>query len=114
MQLRLTKPWRDLAAVSSRELPGQLGVYQLANAAGEVVYIGYAGGRELFGLRSALERHRDLAAAGVANGAVLFRYEVNMQYQSRYRELLMLHKADNGALPIGNLDDHPVHLGRIG
>ena len=111
MQLRLTKPWRDLASVSARELPGQLGVYQLANASGEVLYIGYAGGRELFGLRSALERHRDLATT---SGVVLFRYEVNVQYQSRYRELLMLHKADNGTLPIGNLNDHPAHLGRIG
>ena len=96
--------------MSPRDLPGQLGVYQLASASGEVLYIGYAGGRELFGLRGALERHRDLAT----EGAVLFRYEVNMQYQSRYRELLMLHKADNGALPIGNRDDHPAHLGRIG
>jgi len=89
-------------------------VYQLGDAAGEVLYIGYAGGRELFGLRSALERHRDLAPTGGTAGVTLFRYEVNMQYQSRYRELLMLHVADNGALPVGNLNDHPAHLGRIG
>ena len=106
----MTKPWRDLASVSARELPGQLGVYQLADGSGQVVYIGYAGGRELFGLRSALERQRDLMTAG----ATQFRYEVNMQYQSRYRELLMLHVADHGAMPAGNVDDHPAHLGRIG
>lgn len=106
----MTGPWRDLSSISSASLPGQLGVFQLAAADGSVLYIGYAGGRELFGLRSALERHHDLRTAG----ATRFRYEVNMQYQSRYRELLMLHVADSGALPPGNLHDHPAHLGRIG
>jgi hypothetical protein len=37
-----------------------------------------------------------------------------MQYQSRYRELLMLHVTDNGQLPVANEHEHPVHLGRIG
>jgi hypothetical protein len=110
VHLRLEKPWRDLSADETRALPGQLGVFQLANAEGEVVYIGYAGGRELFGLRSAIERHRALGTGA----ATRFRYEVNMQYQSRYRELLMLHRADNGALPVANEHEHPVRLGRIG
>ncbi len=111
MKLRLEKPWIELTAENVARLHGNLGVYQLANAAGEVVYIGFAGGRELFGLRSAIERHLQLGTAG----ATRFRYEVNMQYTSRYKELLMLHKADHaGELPIGNHDDHPVRLGRIG
>ncbi|MEO9254504.1 MAG: hypothetical protein ABI305_03120 [Tepidiformaceae bacterium] len=110
MKLRLEKPWRDLSEDESAALPGQLGVFQLANETGEVVYVGYAGGRELFGLRSAIERHRKLGTGGATH----FRYEVNMQYQSRYRELLMLHVTDNGGLPIANEHEHPVHLGRIG
>ncbi len=109
MQLRLTKPWRDLGPDVIRHIPGQMGVYELATATGETVYIGCAGGRELFGLRSALQRHFDLRTAGAAK----FRYEVNMQYQSRHRELLMLHVADHGALPAANVDDHPNHLGRM-
>ena len=87
MKLRLEKPWIELTADNVARLHGNLGVYQLANAAGEVVYIGFAGGRELFGLRSAIERHLQLGTAG----ATRFRYEVNMQYTSRYKELLMLH-----------------------
>jgi hypothetical protein len=111
MQLRLTKPWIELTEANARSAGGHLGVYQLANDAGEVVYIGFAGGRELFGLRSALEQHARLRTAG----ATRFRYEVNMQYTSRHRELLMLHMADhNGSLPPGNERDHPVELGQIG
>lgn len=110
MHLRLTKPWRDLNQQAIREIPGQLGVYELATASGETVYIGYAGGRELFGLRSALQRHLDLATAD----ATKFRFEVNMQYQSRHRELLMLHVSDHGSLPVANRNDHPIGLGRMG
>ncbi len=95
MGIRLSKPWRPASAVD--ELPGQVGVYQLGDAAGAIVAIGYAGGRSTFGLRgavgAALERHPD---------ASCFRVEVNSAYLSRYRELLMLHQADFGSLPPGN------------
>jgi hypothetical protein len=109
MHLRLTKPWHELSPHAIRDIPGQLGVYELATVTGETVYIGYAGGRELFGLRSALQRHFELGTTH----ATKFRYEVNMQYQSRHRELLMLHVADHGALPAANLDDHPIGLGKM-
>ena len=59
---------------------------------GRVVYIGFAGGRSLFGLRSELERALQERPAGAAR----FRTEVNQQYTSRYQELLMLHVADHG------------------
>ena len=61
-----------------------------------------------FGLRSALER--ELAA--LPSGA-RFRVEVNTQYQSRWRELLMLHQLDYGSLPPGNAADRPATLGRL-
>ena len=108
MKLRLDKPWLELNAEAVARVPGQLGVYQLADFAGELIYIGYAGGKSLFGLRSELQRH--LGAAPAAH----FRFEVNMQYLTRYKELLMLHRADHGQLPAMNATEPPVRLGRLG
>jgi hypothetical protein len=107
VSIRLTKPWQKLTAETVRALPGQLGVFQLASADGDVIYIGYAGGRSLFGLRSAVEEAR----ARIAD-ATLFRHEVTMQYLTRYKELLMLHVADTGRLPAHNRDA-PGTLGRL-
>ena len=109
MSIRLEKPWTELTPEAVKALPGQLGVYQLADAAGRVVQIGFAGGRSLFGLRSELER----ALRERPAGAVRFRVEVNQQYTSRYQELLMLHVADHGSLPVVNQENPPVRLGRL-
>ena len=109
MAVRMEKPWIDLTPEAAKALPGQLGVYQLADAEGRVVYIGYAGGRSLFGLRSELERALKERPAGAAR----FRCEVNQQYTSRHLELLMLHVADYGGLPAVNAADPPVRLGRL-
>jgi hypothetical protein len=109
MMLRLEKPWIALTGDAVQALPGQLGVYQLADAEERIVYIGFAGGRSLFGLRSALER----ALQERPGGAASFRYEINQQYLSRYQELLMLHVAEHGALPIINRADPPANLGRL-
>lgn len=108
MSIRLDKPWRTLDEGSVEALPGQLGVYELADKAGTVVLIGYAGGHSLFGLRSELSSQ--LSARG--EGSFLFRCEVTMQYMSRYQELLMLHFADHGELPRDNNDDVAT-LGRL-
>ncbi|MEO6397336.1 MAG: hypothetical protein ABIP13_02595 [Tepidiformaceae bacterium] len=108
MTLRLSKPWLQLNAETVARVPGQLGVYQLADSERVVVYIGYAGGKSLFGLRSELQRRIDEGAA------TQFRYEVNMQYLTRYQELLMLHKADHSELPAMNAAEPPVRLGRLG
>jgi hypothetical protein len=107
MSIRLTKPWVPLTPDAIRALPGQLGVFELADGEGRVRQIGYAGGRSLFGLRSAIDD-----ACRQDRGAVKFRYEVNMQYLSRYQELLMLHQADHGALPDGNVGER-MTLGRL-
>lgn len=109
MKLTLDKPWIELNEESAGGLPGHMGVYQLANSGGEIVRIGYAGGRELFGLRSALQRELSLHPPGTR-----FRYEVNTQYQSRWRELLMLHKREFGDVPAGNASDIPRRLGSLG
>ena len=106
-RVRLDKPWRPLNAATVSDLRGELGVYQLADAEGRVLRIGYAGGRTLFGLRG------ELATALASGEAVQFRVEVTAQYLSRYEELLMVHKADCGALPPGNAADTRRRLGRL-
>ncbi len=108
MQLRPDKPWIPLTAEAVARLPGQLGVYQIADADGTVVHIGYAGGRSAFGLRSELQR--ELAARPQGH---TFRVEINMQYTTRYQELLMLHHADTGSLPRDNAANPPPRLGRL-
>jgi hypothetical protein len=107
MGVRLEKPWRELTAANVASLAGELGVYQLGDAQGRILRIGYAGGRTLFGLRSELE------VALAVGEAATFRTEVNAQYLSRYEELLMVHKADFGELPAGNGADARRRLGRL-
>jgi hypothetical protein len=109
MAVRMTKPFMALTRENVQPLPGQLGVYQLADADLRILYIGYAGGRSLFGLRGELER----ALQQRPGGAARFRCEVNQQYLSRHLELLMLHLADHGALPIVNAAEPPRRLGRL-
>ena len=74
MPVRLDKPWIPLTPDHIAQLPGHLGVYQLADAAGEIVYIGMVGGRSLFGLKGALTEALDAPPAG----ATQFRCEVTM------------------------------------
>ncbi len=107
IRLRLDKPWRPLDAEEVARLPGQLGVYQVADAQGVLVYIGQAGARSPFGLRSELQC--ELAKRGPG---LTFRVEVNMQYRSRWFELLMVHQADHGSLPADNARNPPP-LGRL-
>ncbi|MEI6200317.1 MAG: hypothetical protein WCP68_00020 [Enhydrobacter sp.] len=108
MRLRLDKPWKPLTAEEATRLPGQLGVYQIADATGAILFIGEAGARSPFGLRSELQRQAAERTAGCQ-----FRVEVNQQYRSRWLELLMLHKADHGALPADNAKNPPPNLGRL-
>lgn len=107
IRLRLDKPWQPLTPETAARLPGQLGVYQIADASGAVVYIGQAGARSPFGLRSELQRE-----AGERTGC-RFRVEVNQQYRTRWFELLMVHQADHGSLPLDNAKNPPPNLGRL-
>ena len=83
MSVRMTKPWIDLTEENVTRLPGQTGVYEIADGSGQVLETGYAGGRSRFGLRSELGGR--LAALGTGHR---FRYEVTVQYMSRYSELV--------------------------
>lgn len=107
IRLRLDKPWRPLTAEEIARLPGQLGVYQIADGSGAILQIGQAGARAPFGLRSELQR--ELAERGDGHQ---FRVEVNQQYRTRWFELLMVHKADHGGLPPDNAKNPPP-LGRL-
>ena len=109
MAVRLEKAWIPLTTDHVARLAGHLGVYQLADAAGEIVFIGMAGGREPFGLKSALQ---DALHAPPAN-ATQFRYEVTMAYHTRYLELLQAYRYDYGRLPVGNLDIDERSMGRM-
>ena len=109
MAVRLEKSWIPLRGETVSELPGQLGVYEIADAAGAVIYVGYAGGRSRYGLRGELTAQLEQRGSERAQ----FRYEVNMQYLTRYQELLMAHRADRGELPADNRDHTTPHLGRL-
>ncbi|MBV8406029.1 MAG: hypothetical protein JOY64_00225 [Alphaproteobacteria bacterium] len=108
LRLRLDKPWRPLTAEEATRLPGQLGVYQVADSVGTIVFIGEAGARSPFGLRSELQREARERRPGHQ-----FRVEVNQQYRTRWFELLMVHKADHGSLPADNAKNPPPSLGRL-
>ena len=97
MGIRPHKPWQRSDPATLEGLPGHMGVYEIADAAGLVLRIGYAGGRSLFGLRGEIG-----AAVAEVRAAAGFRYEVTTAYLSRYQELLMLHQADHGRLPAHN------------
>jgi len=93
--IRLEKPWQELASIDG--LPGHMGVFELADAQGQVIYIGFAGGRSRFGLRGEIA-----AATARMPNACGFRLEVTTAYLTRWQELLMVHGADYGRLPVGN------------
>jgi hypothetical protein len=108
LRLRLDKPWQPLTPEAAARLPGQLGVYQVADSGGTIVFIGQAGARSPFGLRSELQREARERGPGHQ-----FRVEVNQQYRTRWLELLMVHKADHGSLPADNAKNPPPNLGRL-
>ena len=107
--VRLAKPWLDLDEAAIAALPGQLGVYEIADAKGGTLELGFAGGRSRFGLRSTIAE-----AAAKHEAAARFRYEVTMQYWSRFEELLAVYLADHGELPPGNADRGKQRVGRLG
>ena len=106
MSVRCNKPWRPIDAATLAQLPGHLGVFELADASGAVIFIGCADARSLFGLRSEVARN-----AGAIASARSFRLEVTTAYHTRYLELLMVHQADHASLPQYN--EPMPSLGRL-
>ena len=106
MGIRLEKPWQPLTSETVDALPAQMGVFHVADSDGQILTVGYAGARDLFGIRTALER--EIERHGAA--ATQFRYEFTSNYRSRWDELLMLHLHDHGALP----DHQAAEADRVG
>lgn len=97
MSIRCEKRWLPIDADALAAVPGQLGVFELGNAEQQVIYIGRADARTLFGLRSEIAK-----CVKAVPDARLFRFEVTTAYHTRHLELLMVHQADFGALPDHN------------
>ena len=109
MAVRLDKSWTALTADNLKSVAAHLGVYQLANAAEEIVYIGVADARTTLGLKGELTRWLEAPPSGAAK----FRIEINMSYRTRHAELLAVFQHDYGRLPEANTDVDPASLGRL-
>jgi hypothetical protein len=88
----MTKPWLVVTAETLAAIPPATGVFELRRSDGEVIDIGYAGGRDLFGLRSRISA----AAESPGHIDLQMRYEIHVQYLSRYVELVLAHRATHG------------------
>ena len=105
MSVLMQKSWHRLSPETLLLIPGQLGVYEFADDNHRIIYIGVAGGRTRTGLRGEVERYPSQAAYA--------RWEVNMSYRTRHRELLMSHYAINGSYPALNLPIETDGLGKL-
>lgn len=113
--MALKKAWESFDPARLKELSGSNGVYELADAQGDVIYIGYAGSKANFGLRGKIADHFSEQEPNAAiNGRVAqFRYEVNSMYYSRWVDLLSRHREDFEVLPPGN-DASAEHIPTLG
>lgn len=113
----INKSWESFDPSRLKQISGSNGVYELGDEAGNVIYIGYAGSRALFGLRGKLADHFSERETNpvIREQARRFRYEVNAMYYSRWVDLLMRYKEDYEELPPGNrASDEPLPtLGRF-
>ena len=66
MSIRLDKPLQQLSQDNIKKLAGNLGVFQLADDNGNIIYIGYAGGKSLFGLRGEVDACKDMQGASLS------------------------------------------------
>ena len=107
MSICLSKKWLPIDEALGL-LRGNLGVYQLADAEQQIRFVGYAGGKSLFGLKGEVQ-----VAVQRLPAATLVRWEVTTSYLSRYKELLMLHYHDYGELPPDNSLPAAVTLGKL-
>ncbi|MEK7215713.1 MAG: hypothetical protein AAB289_08990 [Chloroflexota bacterium] len=92
------------------EISGSFGVYEIADATGALLYVGYAGGHTLFGLQGCIAAHFGHRQAvpgppGPMETAALYRYEVNSSYLGRWLEILGRYREEHGALPPGNIPE---------
>ncbi len=106
----MSKPWRNVDAAQLDDIPCTTGVYEIRDRHGEILDIGYAGSREPFGLKSKIEA----IVSEEARDGLQFRYELHVQYMTRYAELVLVHRArHNGAEP-ARVSQRPIPVeGRL-
>ena len=111
----LNKPWQTFDPARQKELSGSYGAYEIGDEHGDVIYIGYAGARSLFGLRGKIADHFSEREPNevIRERARRFRYEVNSMYYSRWVDLLARYREDYETLPPGNLAS-PEHIPTLG
>lgn len=81
--------WAPLTEQAVAAVPATVGVFAVADSAGTVADIGYAGGHAPFGLRTVLQPW--LARPGQWQ----FAYEVTTSYLTRCRELALTLRGDS-------------------
>lgn len=115
----IRKPWTPYSEAAIRAIPAVVGVYEIADADGALLYIGQAGGRERFGLRTRIASHFDGSDGNpvLRTRAAQFRWESNQQYTSKRLEMLMQFQRDQPELwppanAAGDWQDMP-QLGRL-
>jgi hypothetical protein len=110
MSRGIRKPWIAATPEAIAEAPVSTGVYELRDEAGEVLDIAYAGTREPFGLSSGIAA----AVAEIGRADLWFRFEQHVQYQSRYVELVLNHRALHDGQEPARVAARPIHVvGRI-
>ena len=109
MSIRLDKPWIEFSKQSIDKVTGHLGVYQIANAGKEIIYIGVADARSCFGLRGELQKWLELDDIAIS----FFRLEVTMAYKTRHAELLQIFLHDFERLPLANKNLNVKSMGRL-
>ncbi|GEM_PF-263874 len=105
-------PWSTFDPSTTKTISGSNGVYELADEQGVTLYLGYAGGHALFGLRGKIADHFSDAEpnAAIAGAVRTYRYEVTSMWLSRWVELLGRYREEHGGrLPPGNEID-PEHI----
>jgi hypothetical protein len=100
----IAKPWLACNDLDTSRVPGTVGVYELGDADGRVIFVGYAGGRSRFGLRGAIGNHRSGEESNpvISERISKVRFEVTTTYLTRYLELLAQFLAEFGTLPEAN------------
>lgn len=115
--MAIAKPWQRLDLAEIEAIPAVLGVYELGDDGGAVIYVGFAGARERFGMRSRLQRHFSDAETNrvISDSARQYRWESTQMYTSRHVELLMQHLRDHGdRLPAANDVESGGDTSRLG
>lgn len=115
-----------------KDIPGAMGIFEIADEKKTTIYIGFAGGKSPYGMRGELYRifgfppgsekwnwsHPQMEGlpAALKKQAHYYRYEVNHNYYSRWIEDLTRYREDHDlTLPPINREatvEQPPHLGR--